>query len=334
MKLTDVIAYCDRIKPNAFTDEDKARWISEVEGLVTTEVMLLRPGEFRPYVLAASYTAEGVSFPRSDMIRLKSPIPDEFSVGGLMKLTVDETEHSSIYAGNSGTAQYRIRAISEDGCEITLDADFPDTALDEDPADWTLDFDGTETVLLVPPPHDKIYAAYVVAQIDFANGEYNKYNNSYAMFNLYWGEYCRWYSRNFRPADRDPSRTGAYLSAYAVAVKHGFRGTEEEWLRSLHGTDGSSGVWISDTLNEFPDHDRHLWIIREDEAGEEIEVPDGLKFESNTLSLMDGSQQIGSAIPLSVGLPAVTTTDNGALLGVVDGAWAKMTLTEWNGGSF
>ena len=26
-----------------------------------------------------------------------------------------------------------------------------------------------------------------------------------------------------------------YLSAYAIAVKHGFTGTEEEWLASLKG---------------------------------------------------------------------------------------------------
>ena len=84
MKLTDVIAYCDRIKPNAFSDADKAGWLSEAEGLVYTEIFLLMPGEFRPFVLSASYTAEGMCFPEADLIRLKSPIPDEFSVGGLL----------------------------------------------------------------------------------------------------------------------------------------------------------------------------------------------------------------------------------------------------------
>lgn len=32
-----------------------------------------------------------------------------------------------------------------------------------------------------------------------------------------------------------------YLSAYALAVKHGFQGTEEEWLASLRGKDGADG---------------------------------------------------------------------------------------------
>ena len=338
MKLTDVIAYCDRIKPNAFTDEDKARWISEVDGMVTTEVMLLRPGEFRPYVLAASFQATGICFPTGNLIRFKEPVPDEFSVGGMLTLTVDESTHDSLYFENSAAAsgifQHRIRAISADGCEITLDAEFPETGIDEDPALWTLTFDGREIELLVRPPHDKIYAAYVEAMIDFANGEYTKYQNTYSLFNGHWGEFCRWYSRNFRPADRDPSRTGAYLSDYMVAVKHGFRGTEEEWLASLHGTDGTSGVWISDTLSEFPDIDRHLWIIRADETGEEIVIPDGLGYSDGYLVLKDGSAEVGEPVPLSIGLPEVTAADNGAILQVVSGAWAKAEIEEWTGGSF
>lgn len=330
MKITDVIAYVDRIKPNAFTDDDKARWISEVEGLVATEVFLLDPGEFRPYVLSASYTAPGMCFPTADTIRLKSPIPDEFSVGGLLQLT-----GGAIYEDNGGATQYRIEDITDDGCEIKLaGASFPETGRDEDTADWTLTFDGTETVLMVRPPHDKIYAAYLVAQIDFGNGEYNKYQNSLAMFNAYWGEYCRWYSRTFRPADRPPSQTGAYLSDYALAVKHGYRGTEEDWLASLHGDDGSSGVWISDTLTDWPDPDRHLWIIRADETGEDFIVPDGLQYANGELSLMDGSVPVGTAIPIQVGLPAVSAADNGAVLRVVNGVWAKATIPEWTGGSF
>lgn len=57
------------------------------------------------------------------------------------------------------------------------------------------------TALLVDPPHDKLYWAYLAAMIDFANGEYNKYQNSVQMFNSYFGEFMRWYAQNYRPAD-------------------------------------------------------------------------------------------------------------------------------------
>lgn len=32
------------------------------------------------------------------------------------------------------------------------------------------------------------------------------------------------------------------ITAYEIAVKHGFQGTEEEWLRSLHGANGEDGA--------------------------------------------------------------------------------------------
>ena len=87
--------------------------------------------------------------------------------------------------------------------------------------------------LLVPPPHNKLYRAYLCAMIDYANGEYDKYENSMAVYNSYLGEYVRWYARTYHPADGDAETLGYYLSAYAIAVKHGYEGTEEAWLASL-----------------------------------------------------------------------------------------------------
>ena len=37
------------------------------------------------------------------------------------------------------------------------------------------------------------------------------------------------------------------ITAYAIAVKHGFKGTEEEWLASLKG---ESGVTVDTELSE------------------------------------------------------------------------------------
>ena len=54
--------------------------------------------------------------------------------------------------------------------------------------------------LLVMPPHDDIYSAWLLAQIDFANGEYDKYHNSMAMYNELWGNYLRWFAGNYAPA--------------------------------------------------------------------------------------------------------------------------------------
>lgn len=99
-----------------------------------------------------------------------------------------------------------------------------------------------DTELLVKPPHDKLYAVYLCAMIDFANGEYDKYNNTMQMYNEFLGEYIKWYTMNFRPADGMCVKEGYYLSAYSIAVLHGFDGTEDEWLESLKGEKGEDGI--------------------------------------------------------------------------------------------
>lgn len=95
--------------------------------------------------------------------------------------------------------------------------------------------DGVDTVLLVKPPHDKLYVAYLVAMIDYANGEYNKYANTIEQFNVYYAEYHRWYFSHFHPADGECVEKGYYLSAYTIAVRHGFDGTEDDWVKSMVG---------------------------------------------------------------------------------------------------
>lgn len=152
MKISDVIAYCDEVKPNAFSDAVKISWLSEVEGMIQIQIMLLDPAEVITYTTA-----------------------------------------------------------------------------------------DIEATLLVAPPHDKLYKSYLCAMIDFANGEYDKYSNAMAMFNAQWGEYMRWYAQRYRPADGKVFSAGYYISAYGIAVKHGFTGTEEEWLASLRGETGPQG---------------------------------------------------------------------------------------------
>ncbi len=58
-----------------------------------------------------------------------------------------------------------------------------------------------ETELLVCPPHEKLYISYLCALIDFANGEYGKYQNSMQMFNSEFSEFMRWFAGAYRPAD-------------------------------------------------------------------------------------------------------------------------------------
>lgn len=56
-----------------------------------------------------------------------------------------------------------------------------------------------ETVLLVPEPYDEVYLRWMEAQIDYHNGEYDKYNNSITMFNASYGSYQNYYNRMHMP---------------------------------------------------------------------------------------------------------------------------------------
>lgn len=92
--------------------------------------------------------------------------------------------------------------------------------------------------LTAPMPYDKLYMQYLMAQIDYANGEYSKYQNTMQMFNACYTEYVHYVAEVLAPADGRAELLQYYLSAYAIAKKHGYTGTEEQWLQSLHGADG------------------------------------------------------------------------------------------------
>lgn len=53
--------------------------------------------------------------------------------------------------------------------------------------------------LLIPHPHDDVYIKWLEAQIDYANGEYGKYNNSMTMANTAYSAFERYYNRTHMP---------------------------------------------------------------------------------------------------------------------------------------
>lgn len=56
-----------------------------------------------------------------------------------------------------------------------------------------------KTELLVPAPFDEMYLRWLEAQIDYTNGEYDKYNNSILMYQAAYDGYANYYNRNHMP---------------------------------------------------------------------------------------------------------------------------------------
>jgi hypothetical protein len=71
--------------------------------------------------------------------------------------------------------------------------------------DVSLPYDAsTDTAreLLVPPPFDTIYERYMEAQIDYYNGDVERYNNAAALFNEAWAAFAAHYNRTHLPRTR------------------------------------------------------------------------------------------------------------------------------------
>lgn len=55
------------------------------------------------------------------------------------------------------------------------------------------------TPLLVEPPYDDIYLRWLEAQIDYANGEFDRYNNVLRAYNDMYTAFSSYYSRTHMP---------------------------------------------------------------------------------------------------------------------------------------
>lgn len=99
-----------------------------------------------------------------------------------------------------------------------------------------------EETMLVPHPWDKLYLPYMQAQVAHANGEYDHYANYITLYNTYLAEYTRHIIDTVCPSRGEAMTKGYYLSAYAIAVEHGYSGSVEEWLESLQGKQGPQGL--------------------------------------------------------------------------------------------
>lgn len=120
--------------------------------------------------------------------------------------------------------------------------------------------DDTGAELLVPFPWDGLYVHHLAAKTYFSNGEYDRYENERVMSEQTLADFRSFMQRTQAkfcgcgfPTDKTggtyvtviPEQASSlwfWIDAYSLAVKHGFSGTEEEWLASLVGQNGDDGA--------------------------------------------------------------------------------------------
>ena len=118
MKIIEAINHVDEVKPNSYSQTEKIRWLSTLDGTIKAEVIDNYEG------------AESISF-------------EPYTEDSLLR------------------------------------------------------------ELLVPHPYDEVYIRWLEAQIDYANGEYGKYNNSITMYNTAYSAFVRYYNKMHKPITKN-----------------------------------------------------------------------------------------------------------------------------------
>ena len=103
---------------------------------------------------------------------------------------------------NSFSQQEKVRWLS------TLDGIIKKEIIDTHEGGENVTFNGYNdntlltTELIVPAPYDDVYIRYLEMQINYAMGEYNKYNNTTLVYNNAYSAFERFYNREHAPISR------------------------------------------------------------------------------------------------------------------------------------
>lgn len=133
------------------------------------------------------------------------------------------------------------------------------------------------------------------------------------------------------------------VTAYGMAVKHGYTGTEREYALSLLGRDGIDLLPMllvteeeeADIPEDYeaimrPSSDAYAYTTAKNEfraADEIVKIPDGLELVGQILKLTAGGEAFGNGAELpEPDLPEVSSADNGKVMKVISGAWAAGTI--------
>ena len=100
---------------------------------------------------------------------------------------------------NTYTLEQKLRWLSDLESRIYTEILSTHEGAPEEPfAPFTRDTD-LDRVLAAPAPYDIVYLRQLETQMDYHNGEIDKYNNSSQLLNSAYGGFRRWYNRIHLP---------------------------------------------------------------------------------------------------------------------------------------
>lgn len=181
MTVGECIAFVDEIKPNSFSKRAKVMWLNEIEGMIQTDIMLIREN-IRQYIADDSVSCLA-SF-GSDRVTLTSPIRAQ--IGG--EITISGTQRNN--------KTMTVLNVSADGKTLVF---APDT-LSPGALSATFVYEGGTRELLIPAPFSEVYYDYLAMKIAENHEESAEQNNRAATFDRRYRELMRWYADTYAPA--------------------------------------------------------------------------------------------------------------------------------------
>lgn len=122
-----------------------------------------------------------------------------FELGGSTLKLIDAINGIDSIKPNTYSQQEKIRWIS------ILDGNIKKEIIDTHEGAENVTFNGYDnntdisTELLVPAPYDDIYIRWLEMQIDYANADLVKYQNSMTLYNNAYSNFEKYYNRNNMP---------------------------------------------------------------------------------------------------------------------------------------
>lgn len=178
MKINEIVARIDGLKPNKYTATTKRDWINQVDGMIWEEVYKYTgfADIMREEGVAAYSLPVGVRFEMITNVYVDSD--------DIHKISHRDFETTGYFRGVDGKLNIYPVPSEDDtvaGLRIAYRLPFTPHAAD------------TEEVY-IQPPYDKVYDDYISAMIDKYNQNMDGYNNHMGFYNNSIKEYIDWYN--------------------------------------------------------------------------------------------------------------------------------------------
>ena len=226
-----------------------ARWISDVDGYISKDILLISEN-LPDYMYSEGFTGDISVFSANTLSGSFPHVSRSCRMEGT--ITYDNGETQSLNA----------QILSADDSLVTFESEIFATHLG---ASGKLrgSFIGYDAELLVSDaPYRRMYFLYLSAMIDFVNKQFNLYSNELTEYNSTVSDYRHYIVTRYNPASTAKGMLpNYYISPYALAVKHGYKGTEAEWITTVAGRDGVGIASIEQTVSSTEDNGENVITV-------------------------------------------------------------------------